>query len=132
MIYLFDTNAISDLINQNQAFFTHFRQVIIENNRLAVCLPVYYELYRGLIWRKQEKKLAALQKIILPQFEMFPFVEDDWLQAARFWSSAVSHGKQINDIDLFVAALAYRLDATIVSSDNDFDALPVKRENWRG
>jgi len=34
-------------------------------------------------------------------------------------------------VDLLIAALALRLDAIIVTNDEDFLALPVKRENWR-
>lgn len=57
MIYLFDTNAVSDLINQNQAVLSHFTQALGGEDRLTISLPIYYELYRGLIWKKQEKKL---------------------------------------------------------------------------
>lgn len=34
------------------------------------------------------------------------------------------------DVEL-VAAVASRLGGAIISSDADFDALPVPRENWR-
>jgi predicted nucleic acid-binding protein len=34
-------------------------------------------------------------------------------------------------MDLLTAAMAMRLNAIIVSADDDFDALAVKRENWR-
>ena len=57
--------------------------------------------------------------------------EADWLQAAQFWADVDNKGRQLSDIDLLLAALAHRLDAVIVSSDADFDALPIKRENWR-
>ena len=30
-----------------------------------------------------------------------------------------------------IAALAQRLNAVVVTSDNDFAALPVQREDWR-
>jgi predicted nucleic acid-binding protein len=53
------------------------------------------------------------------------------LQAAHYWSNAVSIGKQLSDMDFLIAALAHRLNAVIVSADTDFDALPVKREDWR-
>jgi len=55
----------------------------------------------------------------------------DWEQAAQFWADAVSRGKQHSDVDLLVAAIAKRLEATVITADDDFDSLPVKRENWR-
>jgi predicted nucleic acid-binding protein len=47
------------------------------------------------------------------------------------WATAVSAGKQLSDIDLLLVAQAKRLDAVIVSADDDFDAFNVRRENWR-
>ncbi len=55
----------------------------------------------------------------------------DWERAAQFWADSKSKGRQLSDIDILIAAIAHRIDAIIVSSDADFDALPVKRENWR-
>ena len=42
-----------------------------------------------------------------------------------------NQGKQLSDVDLLIAALAQRLDGVVVTSDDDFDALPIQRENWR-
>ncbi len=55
----------------------------------------------------------------------------DWILAAQFWADMSRKGRQLAEIDLLVAALAYRLKVTIVSGDNDFMTLPVNRENWR-
>jgi predicted nucleic acid-binding protein len=52
-------------------------------------------------------------------------------KASELWAYAVANGRQLADVDLLVAALAIRHDALIVSADTDFDALPVKRDNWR-
>lgn len=55
----------------------------------------------------------------------------DWQQAAQFWAKTVRHGKQLADVDLLLAVLTQRLDATLVSADDDFASLPIQRENWR-
>ena len=57
--------------------------------------------------------------------------EADWQQAARFWADAANKGKVLSDVDLLVAAIARRLGGVVVSADDDFDELPIKRENWR-
>ena len=67
----------------------------------------------------------------MPLLDWLPLTDADWRQAAQFWADTRSTGKQLSDVDLLVAALAKRLDAIIISNDDDFDALPVKRENWR-
>lgn len=78
---------------------------------------------------------ASKQQIYLnqiqPQFEWIPLTDADWRQAAQFWAEVRSTGKQLSDVDLLIAALAFRLNAVIVSNDDDFEALPVHRENWR-
>jgi predicted nucleic acid-binding protein len=57
--------------------------------------------------------------------------DDDWKQAAHYWVDTVRAGKQLADIDLLIAAIARRTNAVVVSADDDFDALPIRRENWR-
>lgn len=58
-------------------------------------------------------------------------IEQDWLEAAQLWANADKMGKRLSDIDVLIAALVSRLKAILVSADTDFDALPVKREDWR-
>jgi predicted nucleic acid-binding protein len=52
-------------------------------------------------------------------------------QAAQFWAVARNAGRQLFDVDLLIAALAFRLNTVVVTNDNDFNALPVRHENWR-
>jgi predicted nucleic acid-binding protein len=72
-----------------------------------------------------------LEEDLRPTLEWIALTNNDWSQAARLWADTVKRGRQLSDVDLLIAAIATRLDAIIVSSDTDFDALPVKRENWR-
>lgn len=67
----------------------------------------------------------------MPKFQFLKLENEDWLQAAQFWADAIRAGRQLSDMDFLLAAIAHRMDGVIVSSDNDFDALPVKREDWR-
>lgn len=60
-----------------------------------------------------------------------PIVRDDWDEAARLWAQTQKRGRQFSDIDLLLVAVSIRLDAILVSADEDFGALPVRRENWR-
>ena len=131
MIYLLDTNVISDLLIKHAQITQQIEQHKINNDQLIVCQPVFYELMRGLIRTRSTKKLSILRDQILPSFDWQNLEADDWLQAAQYWSFAISIGKQLSDMDFLIAALATRLNATLVSSDTDFDALPIKREDWR-
>ena len=130
MIYLFDTNAIADLISAHEVIVAHVR-AHQKQHVMGLCQPVDYEVQRGLLWRTAASKQQLYLNQIKPQFEWIPLTDADWQQAARFWAEAHTAGKQLSDVDLLLAALAQRIDAVIVSSDADFDALPIKRVNWR-
>jgi predicted nucleic acid-binding protein len=109
----------------------HLEEHLGRRDVVALTPPTYYEVLRGLTWKKAHKKLIALRTRFVPRFDWIPLQDEDWIQAALFWSDAVSAGRQLSDMDFLLAALAHRLDAIIVSSDAVFDALPVKRDDWR-
>ncbi len=90
-----------------------------------------YEVLRGLLWVGATVKLTVLQDNVLPLFQTVTLTDEDWELAARLWAFSVSAGKQLADVNLLLAAAAQRLDTIIASSDTDFDALPVRREDWR-
>ncbi len=129
--FLLDPNAVSDLMEQHIEVRRHTVARIDAGDRLAICRPVYYEVLRGLFWKNATRQLRSFQRLILPLFRWVDLEDTDWEQAARFWADARRRGKQLGDPDLLLAALAYRLNATIVSADSDFDTLPVDREDWR-
>ncbi len=131
MIYLLDTNVISDLIRKNPNVTQRVFQERASGNSLALCFPVYYELIRGILWKKAINQSKVLHTKIMPLLIWLPLEDGDWIQAAHFWDTATSAGRKISDIDFLVSALVYRLNATLVSSDADFDILPISRENWR-
>jgi len=131
LIYLLDTNTVSDLILNNPMVIRQVEEHRLNHQTMAICQPVYYELFRGLIRTKATTKMTVLQNRLIPKFTWIKLEDADWLQAAQFWSDAIQIGKQLSDMDFLIAAIAHRLDAIIVTGDADFEALPVKRENWR-
>jgi predicted nucleic acid-binding protein len=131
VIYLLDTNTISDLPEGHPIVGTALRRYIQEGHTIGLCPPVRYEIERGLLWRNLVKKLNVFRSVIRPQLTHIEMVDTDSTQATQFWISSRSRGRQLSDMDVIIAAIAHRLDAVIVSSDTDFDALPVKRDNWR-
>ncbi len=130
-LYLLDTNAISDLIALHPAVRHRAREARRRGDSLGLCQPIYYEILRGLYWRKASTKLAALHHQVVPLLNWVALADSDWEQAAHFWADTRNKGRQLGDPDLILAALAHRLDATLVSADVDFDAIAIRRENWR-
>jgi predicted nucleic acid-binding protein len=129
--YVLDTNVISDIVNTkpNANVIAHLAANF--RHDLYLCVPVDYEIRRGYIRRSATRKLQIYQTQIMPRFQWMQLEDEDWQEAASLWANAVNQGRQLSDIDLLVAAVAIRLNATVVTSDNDFDVLSVKRVNWR-
>lgn len=131
LAYILDTNVISDYINFHEPTVTRVRNALRERHILYLCSPVIYEVTRGLLKAQAIRKQHLFNEEFVPLLTGLPLTDDDWRQAAHLWAEARMAGKQLSDIDLLLAALAIRYDAHIVSDDTDFDALPVRRENWR-
>jgi predicted nucleic acid-binding protein len=130
MIYIFDTNAMSDMLNAYPSVVANVRERQ-QDHIFALCPPVDYEMQRGLLWKTASAKHQLYLHQIKPQFQWLPLIDADWWLAGQFWANGRSAGKQFSDVDLLIAALAHRLNAIIVTNDADFAALPVQRENWR-
>ncbi len=131
MIYLFDTTAISDVLIKRPAVLAQVRQAFGNRDALYLCPPSYYEAMRGLLVKNAVAQIQRLENEVRPIFGWQPLTDADWQQAAQYWADARRAGKQLSDVDLLLAALVNRLNATLISSDDDFDALPIKREDWR-
>jgi predicted nucleic acid-binding protein len=130
LAYILDTNVISDNINGIEPTMTRTQRSFRSDTLMYFCQPVAYEVLRGLMRTKAVNKMRVYEKFV-PQLTWVELIVEDWRQAAQLWADATSRGKQLSDVDLLLAALCIRLNAILVSSDADFDALPIQRENWR-
>ena len=130
-LYLLDTNVISDLIINNRRAVRRAAEHLVAGDDLGLCRPVHFEILRGLLWRSATGKLQTYRQRIVPLLTWVEMAEFDWEQAAQLWADSRRRGKQLGDPDLLLAALVGRERAILVSSDADFDRLPVTREDWR-
>jgi tRNA(fMet)-specific endonuclease VapC len=130
-MFVLDTNAISDYINAIEPARTHIYDTVQSEQRVYLCQPVYYEVLRGLLKVNATRKLEVFRKEFVPLLQWLPLINEDWQLAAELWAETSKQGKQFSDTDLLIAAATLRLDGILVSADDDFDALPIKRENWR-
>jgi predicted nucleic acid-binding protein len=130
MIYVLDTNVISDLSRNVSIVVTNHDRKLKQGHSLVLCSPVYYENLRGLLKKNANSQIAGLNAL-KAAFDWQALIEQDWLEAAQLWANADKMGKRLSDIDVLIAALVTRLNAVLVSADADFDALPIKREDWR-
>jgi predicted nucleic acid-binding protein len=129
--YLLDTNVIGDAMRRQPHVVTRYASALTGEHALLLCPAVHYEVVRGLLKSGATAQYQRYQTEFVSTVQWTPFESSDWDRAAQLWATARNRGRQLSDMDLLLAAMAIRLDAILVTADEDFSALPVKRENWR-
>jgi len=104
---------------------------IQDEHILCLTPPVDYEVMRGLLHKGATAQILRYENLIRPNFQWTGLTDFDWRQVAVFWADMKRIGKQLSDMDLLIAAITKRLNATLVTADDDFMALPIMRDNWR-
>ena len=129
--YILDTTVIADRIKRQPQVLQRLTNAGEAGHVLGLCDPVRYEVVRGLLKVNATQKLQLFRESIAPLMDYLPLTDDDWGRAAQLWANTRNQGKQLSDVDLLIASLAQRLNAVVLTSDVDFAALPISRENWR-
>jgi tRNA(fMet)-specific endonuclease VapC len=128
-VYLLDTNIISDIAkNPEGAAARRFAE--LSNEDLCTSIVVSAEVLFGLANGGSDRLRQVMLKVLgnLTILSMEPPV-DRFYAATR--SAMSKAGKAIDANDMFIAAHALALDATVVTADQGFRWVPgLKVENW--
>ena len=122
MIYLLDTNAISDLMRAD-ARNENWISALNRGDRVVTCTIVRGEILFGIARlpkgrRRAELKEAGLQFLNAFRCEPIPQLAGDYY--ANLKLTRQQSGLMLDENDLWVAATALALGAKLVTRDNDF------------
>lgn len=127
-----DTNVWIALLRRARSVQARFLQTIGAGDEIIVISVVYYELIRGLLKRDDAPSIRFMGNL----WAALTYVKtsrDVWNQAARWWTRAVAQNQRREDADVWIAALAPSLDATIVTGNEArFENFRVPVVNWTG
>jgi tRNA(fMet)-specific endonuclease VapC len=121
MIFLLDSNAIADLMNQHPTFAARLAAVATDD-QVITCAIVRGEVRYGIARLVPGKRKAALEAqaagvlTILPCESATSAVADEY---ARLRANQDSLGLRLEQNDLWIAATAIALNATVISRDAD-------------
>ena len=90
------------------------------NGSVVTCGVVLYELTQGIKSPMEEKALTNA-------FKAVPFLELShtlWIEAGRLSSSLRTQGYTLPMSDVLIAVLAMQHDATVLTADEHFSAIP--------
>ena len=132
--YCLDTNAISDIMRDKYKLREIAKYEMEKGNKLFVSSISYYEIVRGLKEGKFSNKLKIFYKI----YEVFPHLYLDRenmevIEKAADIYDQLHKGQQIEDNDIYIAAIAMVNDCTLVTAnEKHFSRIEgLRYENWR-
>ena len=130
-LYLLDTNHLGAALDGTSLLRSRIHESLRAGHRFGTCVPVLCELKTGLSHTTRRDQNHRILATLLRQIRV-------WTLEARIapFYAGVFHllrarGRVLSQVDMIVAALARAMDATVLSADRDFEAIPALRvQNW--
>lgn len=133
MIFLLDTNAISDLMRRHPGVHKRLASISADD-RIAVSTIVRGEILYGverLPAGKRQTELRTEANDVLRAISSQAMPEGAAGLYATIKASCERRGIRLDENDLWIAATALALDATLVTRDADFAGIPdIRVEDW--
>ena len=132
MLYLLDTNVLTQLLRRNPRVLERYRSVLERGDQLCLSAVVYYEIKRGLLHVGATRQLRQLDEDFKDVLYWLPVSDVTWDRAAHLWADCRRQGRPHDDDgDLLIAAQASLLGAVVVTRNTrDFADLQITVESW--
>ena len=133
MIYLLDTNALSDLARKRPSFETRMSEAVGAAD-VPTCVVAVGEILQGIERLPAGRKRDALHNQVRTILSTIP-CEPVPITAAVIYATIKTQrqtaGRPMDANDLWIAATALALGAVLVSHDADFSDIPgLTVEDW--
>jgi tRNA(fMet)-specific endonuclease VapC len=129
--YLFDTNHLSAAIDDEADVRGRILQLRRDGHRLGTCVPALCELETGLERTQRREHNRRILATLLRQIRIWPLEPPIARVYAEIYHEVRARGRALSQLDMILAALSRLLNATLLTDDRDFEALPDLRvENW--
>lgn len=133
MIYLLDTNAVSDRMGGHSRIVSRLA-AMAPNDRAVICPIVRGEILHGIERLPAGKRRSAIVENAKKAFDTLPcepLLEASGDIYARLRSDCESKGVSAHANDLWITAVALHLGATLVTRDNDLSRMAsIQVEDW--
>ncbi len=129
--FLLDTNHLGEAIGRVSIVRDRIQQMHRQGVIFGTCGPVLCELLVGLVLRKDAVKTRRRLDAVLQVVRIWPIdlaIADHY---AKAYHELRKVGRVLSQVDILLAALTRHLNATLLSTDGDFQALSdLTTENW--
>ena len=129
--YLLDTNHLSAALDGTSRFRERLHQSLLAGNRFGTCVPVLCELETGIVHTRRRDENRRILTVILRKVRIWPLEPALAPLYAGMYHSLREEGRVLSQVDMLLGALARSLNATLLTSDRDFEApADLRLENW--
>ncbi|WP_375285935.1 type II toxin-antitoxin system VapC family toxin [Sphingomonas sp.] len=130
MIYLLDTNVVSDLVRNPQGVVASAISAAGED-RIVTSIIVSAELWFG-AERSGSRRIARQLEVVLARIPILPFSDDADRHYASVRAALQRQGTPISGNDVLIAAHALAINATLVTGNlREFERVGgLRLVNW--
>lgn len=130
-LYFLDTNHLSAALQLVSPVRDQIFDAIRRGHRFGTCLPALCELEAGIAQTARPIAARRLLDSLLKEIRIWPFDRDDAQSYGELYFELARSGRVLSLVDVLVAVMARRLNATVLTADRDFEAISdVGCENW--
>lgn len=129
--YLLDTNHLGAALEKDSPVYKRILTARRNGKRVGTCTGVICELAVGIEQTARRDANWKALRVRLRQLRVWPIDLETARVYGRVYGELRANGRVLSQVDMMVAALARRMDLTVLTTDRDFDALPdVTVEDW--
>lgn len=130
--YLLDTNQISDAVGRVSIVRDRIQRGRANGLIVGTSFPVICELEAGLQGLEQpERPRRVLEAMLGRTIKLWPMTRSASIVYGRLYQDLRRRGRVLSQVDLMLAALCFDMGLTLLTSDQDFRAIPdLNIEDW--
>ena len=131
MRYLLDSNAVIDILRDDEKVAAKYQLETIKRNEIAICSIVYYEIARGFKRNEATRKLENFLQFS-KSWAILPLDMKAINKAVEIYVS-LHRGLTVEDNDIYIAAIAMANDCILVTAnEKHFSRINgLIYENWK-
>ena len=130
--YLLDTNQISDAVGRVSIVRDRIQRGRANGLIVGTSLPVICELEAGLQGLEQPDRPRRVLEFMLGRtIKLWPMTRSAAILYGQIYQDLRGRGRVLSQVDLMLAALCFDMGLTLLTSDQDFRAIPdLNIEDW--
>lgn len=129
--YLLDTNHLGDAVRRVSRVRDRIRRRHLAGDRFGTCGPVLCELETGIQQTTQPAASRRRLNGVLNEVRLWPIDPAIAEVYGAVYLELRRAGRALSQVDRILAALARHMSLTLLTTDQDFQALPdIPTENW--